>query len=260
MPLNWSYGVTTVPSRRSTLLSPTLESLCRAGFDRPRLFVDDCDDHAGYAREFGLPVSVRERNPNAGHGLRVAANWHLSLLELYLRDPWAERYAVFQDDFVTIPRLREYLDWVPYPKGGRAYLNLLTFPPDGGGQNTKLYQDPPPSPDFVGWYPARRRADGGPTGFSATALVFSREAATALLSSRYFVERHTSRTRGHQAVDGGIAEALHEVGIPEYVHWPSLVRHTGHQTSRAESVFKGQYPDQTSFPGEEFDATRWIGG
>lgn len=256
MALLWSYGVTTVEERRSTLLPRTLESLCRAGFDNPRLFVDNCRDQLGYAAEFGLPTTVRAVAPGWGSlrkeiGFRTAGNWHASMLELYIRCPRADRYAIFQDDLVTSVGLREYLERVPFP--GKGYCNLFTFPP-ADRIKTRIWQDPPPTPDYVGWYPARTRPrDGGPTGMGAVALVFDREGVVKLLSSRYFVERHQCPLRGHQAVDGGIAEALILEGVKEYVHSPSLVQHTGIESSREEQKGKGPYPLAESFRGEEFD-------
>lgn len=88
---------------------------------------------------------------------------------------------------------------------------------------------------------------------SACALVFDREATVRLLSSRYLVERHQCPIRGHQAIDGGIAEAMDAAGVREYVHSPSLVQHTGHESSRPEQKGKRAYPLAESFRGEEFD-------
>lgn len=258
MPLLWSYGVTTVEERRRTLLPRTLESLCRAGFGDPRLFVDGSSDQGGYEREFGLPVTTHALAPGWGSlrrpvGFRTAANWHASLLELYLRCPRADRYMIVQDDVVCPLGLRDYLDAVPYPTGG-AYLNLFTFPPQHRVGGSRVWQAAPPSPDFVGWYPARRREkDGGPTGMSACALAFDRETTVKLLSSRYLVERHQCPLRGHHSIDGGISEAMDKEGVREYVHSPSLVQHTGHESSRPEQKGKGAYPVAESFRGEEFD-------
>ena len=241
--MKWAYGVTTVEQRKNTLLPRTLESLCRAGFDRPHLFVDNCRDQLGYANQFGLPVSVRSIAPGMPHGLRCAGNWHLSLLELWIRDPRADFYAIFQDDIVTCLNLREYLEKPNYPAG--IYRNLYTFPPP--------IQALPPSEDYVGWYLAKRRADGGPTGKSACGLVFDRKATMALLTSERFVERHTCPERGYRSIDGGITEALDEVGIKEYVHWPSLLQHHGMISTRKEAIGKLPFPQAPSFRGEDFD-------
>jgi hypothetical protein len=83
----WSYGVTTVPDRLNSLLPATLESLARAGFDSPRLFVDDAEllitpslDCCNYALAF----------------IRAAGNWVLSAWELYARNPDATYYLCFR--------------------------------------------------------------------------------------------------------------------------------------------------------------------
>lgn len=242
---SFAYGVTTHESRRKDLFPRTLESLCRAGFDRPRLFVDHSRDLHGYADEFGLPVTVRGSDAS-GNGVRTAANWHLALMELYVREPNALRYAIFQDDMVTVLGLREYLEKCHWPKD--AYLNLYTFPPP-------RQVEPTDHKNFKGWYLAKRRAtDGGPTGQGAVALVFDHETVVRLLSSRQFVERHQCTVRGFKSIDGGITEALDAVGVMEYVHWPSLVQHTGDESSRAERKGFAPYPTAPSFPGEEWDA------
>ena len=114
--MNWAYGVTTVPRRRDDLLPRTLASLRAAGWDSPRLFVDGDDDTVSWSREFGLPVTARKPL------VRVTGNWLLGMVELYVRDPHADRYAIFQDDVVFCRNARAYLDSVPAPE--RGYMNL----------------------------------------------------------------------------------------------------------------------------------------
>lgn len=230
----WAYGVTTVPQRRATLLTRTLESLKAAGFDRPRLFVDGEADPGSYSR-FGLEVTTRYPT------IRAFGNWFLSLLELYLRNPTADRFAVFQDDLVTYRNLRRYLDWCPYPgeldTQPKGYLNLYTFP-----HNQALSQGK------KGWYFSDQMGKG------AVALVFNREATRLLLASQYMVDRPQDPNRGWRAVDGGIVEAMKLVNWKEYVHNPSLVQHTG-----AVSTFnKTQHAPAPSFRGEDFNAEELI--
>lgn len=57
-------------------------------------------------------------------------------------------------------------------------------------------------------------------------------------------------TRGWRAVDGGIVTGMNKVGYREYVHYPSLVQHTG----LISSMRNRQQPTAPSFPGEDFDA------
>src|SRR5688572_9885654 len=104
MSLKWAYGITTVSQRRQKYLPTTLSSLQKAGFDKPVLFVDDCPNTALWRDEFKLEVVPRFPR------IRTFGNWTLALLELTIREPYADRYALFQDDLVTYPHLRQYLE------------------------------------------------------------------------------------------------------------------------------------------------------
>ena len=228
--LIWSYGVTTVPLRIEGLLPRTLKSLAGAGFDEPQLFVDGAKNTAQYER-FGLSIACHFPT------IRIFGNWVLALWELYVRSPSADRYAIFQDDFVTYKNLRQYLDQCAYPDQG--YWNLYTFP-----QNQILA----PTDGSTGWYLSNQCGKG------AVALVFSHEAVTTLLVQPYMVARPQDCKRGWCAVDGGIISAFKKVGWKEYVHNPSLVQHTGIVSSMRNK------PHQLaeSFRGEDFDAMELI--
>lgn len=234
--VTWSYGVTTVPKRREGLLLRTLASLKTAGFDRPRLFVDgaDCQVGLSYEDEFGLDVTARGPAPLLTHG-----NWWLALHELFVRDPHADRFAVFQDDLVAVRGLRTYLSLTTYPR--KAYLNLLTFP---------LNQKAAPSQEVPGFFPAQTKW----MGLGAVALVFDREAVLELLKSEHMVTRPLTPDRGVTAVDGGIADAMNRAGYREHCHNPSLVQHTGEDST----ICHGKYPLAPSFPGEDFDAAELL--
>lgn len=221
----WSYGITTVPSRRETLLPQTLVSLAAAGFDRPRLFVDGCDDTQSWKREFGLEVTTRY--PKVG----VAVNWILTLCELVQREPNADRFVVFQDDCVAYRNLRQYLEGVPYPD--KSYINLITE-----------LENETRARDKSGLFEAVQLGRG------AVALMFSREAVAVLLSERGFIERSQDRKRGQQAIDGGVLYAMQKQGWKEYCHAPSLVQHIGHKSS----TLSHNIPQAKTFRGGEFDA------
>lgn len=226
--VTWAYGVTTVPSRRDDLLPKTLQSLSRAGFDKPRLFVDGDSDTESWRREFDLEVTCRYPN------IRTYGNWTLSLAELYFRQPRHTYYAIFQDDFITYRNLRQYLERIRYPDKG--YLNLYTFPrnqvlaPNGGRT--------------IGFYKSNQK------GLGAVALVFSEEAVVNLLCHQHMILRPRDLVRGSRAVDGGIVTALRKAGWYEYVHNPSLVQHTG----TVSSMRNHKHPQATSFRGENYDA------
>lgn len=230
-PVRYAYGITTVPERRDTHFPVTLQSLRDAGFDAPRLFVDGDTDAESWRRQYNLEVSTRYPT------IRTFGNWILALGELYIRDAWADRYAIFQDDFITYKNLREYLDSHEMPDKG--YWNLYTMP------RNQVH-----APKENGWFLSNQR------GLGAVALVFSREAVTSLLCSQHMVDRPKDMLRGWRAVDGGIVTAMNKAGYKEYVHSPSLVQHIG----KKSSMQNREQPLATYFLGEKYNAKQLIQG
>lgn len=234
--LSWVCGVTTVLSRRKELLPRTLESLMRAKFPAPRLFVDGEKDPSSWEREFGLQVTTRFPI------IRTHGNWFLALHELFIRNPVADRYAVFQDDLICCSNLRAYLDACDYPKAG--YWNLYTFP-----ENQKLAPAVGQTGrQAVGWYRSNQKGKG------AVALVFDHASVLSMLSSDHMTGRPTDAKRGWKAIDGGIVSSMRKAGRYEYVHNPSLVQHVGDRSSMGN----GPHPKAESFRGEQFDATELL--
>lgn len=224
-PIKWACGLTTVPQRKGDLLPQTLISLRAAGFD-PRLFVDGAP---GGWDEFGLPVTYRFP------GVRAFGNFILGLAELYIREPGADRYAMFQDDFVTYKNLRPYLDTCQYPSSG--YWNLYTFP-----ENQALAPA-----GSTGWFKSNQRGRG------AVALIFSREAVQVLLASREHIIDRPTHINGHKSLDGGVLSAMRKAGWEEYCHNPTLVQHTGFNSIIANRTRPDRWK-AVSFRGEGFDA------
>lgn len=230
-----AYGVTTTPHRRDTLLPKTLASLAAAGFPRPRLFVDGCNDPAQYA---GLGCEVTLRSPE----VRTLANTILGLAELYARHPLAERYAMFQDDIIVSRGLRQFMDSAKLP--GKGYFNLFTAP-----ENERL------SHGRTGWFASDQWGRG------ALGLVFDREALMELLSCGRIVRWIYSRSKARdpqkpawKSVDGAIVTALGERGYPEFCHYPSLIQHVGRQTSMGNR----RREQSRSFRGEDFDLNHML--
>lgn len=248
--LTWAYGVTTVPERRENLLPITLASLKRSGFDAPRLFVDGSHDPLSWQNEFGLEVTIR--NPR----IRAYGNWILALYELYIRSPNADRYAIFQDDFITGLNLRKYLDITTPDAAGRkestfktrraahprhrsddsskVYWNLYTFPTN---------QAVAPADVKSCWYASKQNGQG------AVGLVFDRDGVQTLLESQHMIERTMNERIGHKSIDGGVIQALRKAGYRELVHNPSLLQHIG----RESTLENRQHPMAKSFKGETFD-------
>ena len=222
----WAYGVTTSPTREKTLLPQTLASLAAAGFDQPRLFVDG---PPGTHADLGLPVVYRYEQ------IRTYGNFYLALLELMIRDPLVGRYAIFQDDLITYKNLREYLDTVPDPP--RGYWNLYTFP-----HNLRRCNG------HIGWSHSDQMGKG------AVALIFPRDAAKTLVMQHHMISKPEDPKKGWKNLDGCIITAMKAMGYKEYVHNPSLVQHTGTESS----IGNMHHLKADSFRGEEFDARELI--
>lgn len=217
--MEWSYGVMTISSRFETTLPVTLRSLALGGFSEPHIFIDDCkyppDSLAGYNCTCHYPR------------LKTHANWMLSAWELYFQKPEAQRYAIFQDDFITYRNLRRFLEDMKYPHQG--YLNLYTFPSNEQGK---------------GWHLSNQR------GLGAVALVFTPDALYHVLASTHMIRRYLTAGRGKKSVDGGIIESMKKVGWHEYVHSPSLTQHIGDESA----IGNGVQPKAKSFRGEDYNA------
>lgn len=228
--LEWAVGVTTVPQRICLLLPQTLESLRRGGFGSPRLFVDGCDDPAKY-RHFKLPCTFRYPK------ILAWGNWWLAINELYLRQPFADRYCIFQDDIVCVRNLRQYLEATEFPAGG--YQNLIVYPSNF-------------EPDRRGWYKAPSR--GGTRGLGAQGLVFDRTAMMTLIGREFMplTEKPCNREqpeRRTKFVDGAVVSKLESFGIMEHVHGPSLIAHIG----EVSAIGNSRQPPTVGFPGQDFD-------
>jgi hypothetical protein len=238
--VSWAYGVTTVPERREDQLPRTLDYLRRGGFDSPRLFVDGCGHSLArtYEDTFRLPVTARYPR------VLVVANWTLALVELYARNPNADRYAVFQDDLRCVRNLRAYLESISYPTKG--YLNLYTFRESEAvtlHRHAGFHETPGTA--------SRQEPGRWQHGRGAVALVFSQEAVRALLTAPNLVMKPKD-VDGWRRVDGMIVAAMNLQGYREYAHNPSLVQHTGLRSSiRPEN--DGQSLAK-SYPGDAFDA------
>jgi hypothetical protein len=199
-------------------------SLAKVGFSKPRLFVDSSNvDTIEY---LGLPTVRRESN------IRPMGHWLLSLWELFIRNPKADRYALFQDDILCCANLKAYLEqW--YPPCG--YLNLITWPKNVDDSASQ------------GWYKALQPGKGG------QGLVFDRETVEILLVQKRLVKKFQERLNSHQALDGAVYEAMKNAGYSEWVHNPSLLYHTG---AKGKTSIKGDHRKQpliTSFLGENFN-------
>jgi len=234
--IKWAYGVTTVPQRINTTFPRTIQSLKWAGFNRPTVFVDANRWAADYSR-FNLTTVYRSHKVNA------FGNWYLAMLELWIRFPRYDRYAIFQDDILLYKNLRQYLD--SYAMYYNHYWNLYTFK-----QNEQLRDKEITRPH---WYKSNQRGRG------ATALVFHRESLAALLSSPVFLAKPMCDKNPHKSIDGAIVNSFlsgKEQQYFEMVHHPTLTWHIGHSTAIGNPQHTKEEPEH--WQGEDFDASTMI--
>jgi hypothetical protein len=241
--VNWQYGITTCTDRLQGTLTRTLASLVLAGFDKPRLFCDGPVTTEA-AKSLGLEITIH--NPP----IKTFGNWITALWELYLRDPDADRYAIFQDDVVAVKNLRAYLD--RYTIADKSFWNLYTHEFSEKKLKGKL-----------GWNKPARIGLGG-LGF-----VFDRDGVAALLSSERIAKRPqwkpngSSGKRWWKSLDGQVSDALLRVGYTELVHSPSLLQHADKNSSSIGNDVEGRI--SSTFQGEDFDAETlpvipWLSG
>jgi hypothetical protein len=213
--------------------------LAAGGFDKPRLFVDGVKDASRYDH---LGLEVTTRYPT----IRTYGNWLLALWELYIRNPAAERYAIFQDDIITYRNLRQYLEQTTYGQGPgngfrNLYYNLYTYP---------VNQNPPPSEEYTGWHASNQMGRG------ALALVFSRPAISTLLEQPHIIAHPQNAQRGWRGVDGAVVTAMGAGQWLEYIHAPTLVQHTGTDLSSMKNRGYRELP--ITFKGESYDALQLL--
>lgn len=224
--MSWAYGITTVPERQHSYFSQTLESLIAAGFDTPTIFVDGS---SGDYSKYDLPVVHRSSK------IQAFGNWALAMYELWIRNPKAQRFALFQDDMVTYRNLKQYLDRCEMPP--HTYWNLYTFP-----QNENLCKGE------RGWYHSNQRGRG------AVALVFSAPVVYKLMTAEKFFDKPRANRNPHRSIDGVICDSLIPQGVKEMVHYPTLTQHIG----ECSSIGNPQHSRPDSWLGQEYDATEML--
>ncbi|MFN0051271.1 MAG: hypothetical protein ACKV0T_03720 [Planctomycetales bacterium] len=198
----WGVGVTTAPRRQPTL-EWCLDSLARAGWTQPRLFIDSpVEIPQRYAH---LPATVRQT--------RVGAwpNYYLALAELLMREPEADAYLLVQDDALFYDRqsLRAHLEEMLWPEEGVGVVSLYC---------SSGYAHPQP-----GWH----RYDGLWV-LGAVAFVFSRAAAQSFMTDPgILAHRWQPGNDGLVNIDIAIGEWCQRQGVAVYYPSPSLAQHVG---------------------------------
>jgi hypothetical protein len=201
----WAVGVVTSPRRQPTL-EATLDSLVRAGWNTPHLFLDGT---VRVPERFGeLPGVLRE--PRIG----TWPSYYLALAELLMRRPDADAYLMAEDDahFYDGEPLREYMEQLLWPERRPCIVSLYCL-----SLNT--------SREF-GWQPL---LPGWILG--AQAMVFPRHLAQDFLLDRTVSDHHWGR--GHEEnrreahTDVVIGRWARSKRIRIWYPTPSLVQHIG---------------------------------
>jgi hypothetical protein len=198
----WAVGVTTAPRIRPTL-DTCLESLVRAGWTAPYLFVDS---PVRLPEKFaGLPGTFRDTRAGAW------SSYYLALAELLLREPHADAYLIVQDDavFYSGESLPDYLAGALWPGTSPCLVSLYCGPGDYGSRS--------------GWHRPSPPARTGPV-----AVAFPPDLAKAFLTDRQvFEHRWAPDPQFAAAVDGVISQWAFQNEVPFWFPTPSLVQHVG---------------------------------
>lgn len=236
----WAVGVTTSPRKEPTI-DICLDSLARAGWKRPWLFVDEGTNLADH--QLRLPVTYRQEKAGAW------SNFYLAMQELLMRQPDADAYLLVQDDalFYDGENVREYLDSSLWPDGNIAAVSL--------------YCPEPYTRRRSGWH-----RYSGKWIWGAQTFVFPNQAARQFVIDHDVFEHRWAGHLRHAQIDVVIGEWALRNGLNIYYPVPSLVQHIG-QTStlwpagrvtgkRKASLFLGDMPSDRTLPEKSEQATQ----
>ena len=196
--LRWAVGMLTAP-RPVPTIDRALASLQNAGFSSVHIFAEP-----------GSWVPDRFAHlPRTVHGrlLGNLGNFYTSLASLWMLEPHADCYAVFQDDVCVAEGLRAWCDRQLWPNGA-GLVSLYTC----GAQHD----------DASGW---RILSRGMCHTFGALAFVFRSDILKDFLSDGRLLEMREAGLRAGD--DAAIGEWATRRGFGIAYHTPSLVDHIG---------------------------------
>jgi len=199
---DWAVGVTTAP-RVQSVLGTCLESLTRAGWERPSLFIDAAVNvPEPYDK---LPCTFRDER------LGAWPNYYLALTELLLRHPRADVYMLVQDDALFYDRepLTPYLESIFWPGKMTGLVSLYCSAGDTAAE--------------PGWHSSKAEMNGG-----AVAMAWPRELAKAFVTDRdVFEHRWVANELAATSIGNVISFWAYKRGVPVWLPTPSLVQHIG---------------------------------
>ena len=198
----WSVGITT-SRRRIPTLEQCAQSVRRAGWEEPVLFVDG---------DMEIPKSL-SKLPSCRRIPAVGAfpNYALSLMELFMRDPHADAYMMLQDDalFPGTSVVRQYLEEVLWLGKTPGIVSLYC--------STEYQQQ------VSGWH-----RFNVPWIWGAVAFIFSNEVVRAWLTSPLVYDhRALANNEGLSKIDVMIGLFSQSTGVSIHYPSPSLVQHIG---------------------------------
>ncbi|WP_417851837.1 hypothetical protein [Thalassoglobus sp.] len=208
---SWMVGVTTSP-RRTPTVNRTLDSLRRAGWSSPWLFLDSAVQIA--ERHAHLPVTYREAQTGAW------PNYFLSLSELVMRNPDADAYMIVQDDaqLTHSENLKKYLEQVLWPHEDIGVVSLFC---------SSAYDR-----EEEGWHELREQWVWG-----AVAMIFSNASAWDFITDKTVIEhRKTGRFNGTRNIDVTIGKWLQRTERKILYPVPSLSAHIGENSTLWEEA------------------------
>jgi hypothetical protein len=201
---NWAVGVTTAPRRRPTLES-CLDSIVRAGWDAPRLFLDGSTSLP--SRYNHLSVTWRE------DGVGAWPAWYMGLAELLLQQPHADAYVLLQDDVILYDR-----------ESLRAYLEEVLWPGEHTGLVSLFYTGLDPAP---GWRTSPADWHWGAQGFIFPPVVARALLCDPVLSRAWLA----ASVEQHIPIPELLCEWTGRMGIPVWYANPSLTQHIGNTST-----------------------------
>ena len=208
--MKFAVGMTTC-RRLPPTIEESIRSVRRAGWSRVNVYAEpgsvettDCES----------PVRTNEKT------LGPWWNFYNGLAALVAEYPGAEAYLMLQDDVELANGLREYLERALWPGEDGERVGIVSL-------YTSSYYH---RPDFAGWY----KLEGRSFAYGALAYAMPPASARMLLG---LVQRYSRESAG---VDKKACGFFTGRGMDVWFHSPSLVRHTGH-----ESTFSGQRITET---------------
>lgn len=203
--MRWAVGLTSA-WRQSPTIETSLSSIQSAGWKTTRVFAEPGSQILSGDNSVS-GHSVCERAGTLG----AFPNWYLGMTELYLREPLAEAFLMFQDDVMLAANTREYVERTLWPAPEVGVVSLYC-----------------PSQEHVSGCTGYKRIDSGWDAWGALAYVFSNPGLRAFLSDLVVLNhRHHGPAGGLRNIDSVVGNWCQRVGLPYFVHVPSLVQHIG---------------------------------